>query len=150
MQVIPESGEPKLSRALSQPIQPGSTYWVAFLVRADSTGIGDAFWTPEGLYDVGAAGLQQNSHVRFVNGPRTSVEASGSAHLVVVRMAGTEARLWVDPVLNRRGAPDAVVTIDSPVELNTAIFKFNTVNGGFYTIDEFRLGTSFEQVAPMG
>jgi RNA polymerase sigma-70 factor (ECF subfamily) len=138
-----------LARPLASPAEP--SYWAAYLLRQDSTGYGDAFWSPDGVFDRGAVGIQQYGRLRYVNGATTDIAFEvGQTYLLVVRVEGEQSSLWINPTLNDPGTPDAVYSHEQSATPERLILVTNELNDGAYTFDEVRLGTSFEAVAPTG
>lgn len=165
------------SRPLVQPItvRPGD-YWVSYLLRWNG-GVngpppfqpGSLFWTPDGEWDRGAVGLPPSNlatgTLGFINGQATSVSIQPlETHLVVVRISRGEmgilanaihdfAQMWVDPPLVAPGMPHAeyhgTKLLDSIRDANAWRIKFNHFGQATYTLDEFRLGNSFADVAPI-
>lgn len=138
-----------LTRPLPADAFGDGEYWVAFLVRVESGGIGDAFWSPDALWDRGGFGIQGSPQLRFVNGPRSSVDVEvGVTHLLVGRIRPDEAVLWIDPDLGDPGSPDLTEARAPSEPAGVAAFAFNAIGDGTYTIDEFRIGASFAAVTP--
>lgn len=144
----------KLKRPLRSPLRASSgTYWVSYLIRLDSHRAGDAFWTPDGLHDIGAGGFQTNpaNTFRLVNGGSTGLAATkGSTYFVVLQVGASKTSMWVNPA-NLAGANPGTahaVRHAAPKDSNDAIFKFNAQNHGAYTLDELRIGTSYAAVSP--
>ena len=165
--ISPSDGEPRWGRSLDVGITDRpSEFFVSYLLRLDSAATGDAFWTTDGSWDKAAAGLQSSPNLRFVNGQVTGINAEqGETNLLVIRISRDDddgsaadgdqdqAELWINPVLNNPGDPDALFNTggnpnDSIRNGTSVLFKFNTVNQGAYTIDEFRIGDSFADVVP--
>lgn len=138
-----------LRRALtaSLTVSTGS-YWVSYLIRLDSSNAGDAFWTPDGLWDIGGAGFQGSTTMRLVNGGATTVTGvQGATYLLVVEVGLSVSSLWVNPDLKTPGSALATRN-DAAKDSVEAIFKFNNANSGSYTVDELRIGSSFASVTP--
>ena len=136
---------------LARPLlsSPGDTYWVAYLLRQDSEGYGDAYWSPDGHLDRSAVGIQQFGQLRYVNGPVTDTAfAVGETYLLVVRVEGKTSSLWVNPTLGELGPPDAIYAHEQMAIPDRLILVTNELGEGAYTFDEVRLGASFEAVAP--
>ncbi|MEM8922803.1 MAG: sigma-70 family RNA polymerase sigma factor [Actinomycetota bacterium] len=126
------------------------TFWVSYLLRADSTARGDAFWQPDNVTGQGAVGMQSTGTYRFVNGPTTDIPvAPGESVLLVVEIGRYGGRLWVDPLLRDPGAADAALSEPLRSLGLASRFAFFNYEDGVYTIDEFRLGDSFEAVTPI-
>src|SRR5690606_27467398 len=136
------------------------------LFRLDSPAAGDAYWTPDSTWQIAAAGLQGTQDFRFINGNFARddlglIQAQpGETHLVVVQIerdagdgSSDLARLWIDPLLESPGSPNALHESTSFFDSirNTAHFQmlFGSSNFGEYTVDELRMGSSFEDVVPL-
>ncbi|MEL6984920.1 MAG: hypothetical protein AAFO29_20995, partial [Actinomycetota bacterium] len=140
-----------MTRPLPEEAFGDGEFWVAFLVRLDAGGIGDAFWSPDAIWDRGGFGLQQSPTLRFVNGPVSSVDVQvGATTLLVGRIRADEAALWIDPELVDPGPPDLIEARTPSEPRGLAAFGFNAVGDGTSTIDEFRIGESFAAVVPLG
>jgi RNA polymerase sigma-70 factor (ECF subfamily) len=137
-----------LSRPLAE--SPGDSYWVAFLLRPNTDGYGDAFWSPDGYLDRGGVGIQQFHQLRYVNGGATNTAfVAGETYLLVVRFEGKQSSLWVNPNLSDPGTPDATYS-DERISVPDRLYLItNEFNDGAYTFDEIRLGASFEAVTPL-
>ncbi|MEM9132422.1 MAG: sigma-70 family RNA polymerase sigma factor [Actinomycetota bacterium] len=151
LQVVDIEGEIRVRRTIAPPPEPDGTYWVSYLLRLDTEAYGDAFWTPDGSFDRAGAGIQGIQHLRFVNGPHTDLAVEPTrTWLVVVEVRADGASLWIDPTLGTPSPPTAVLdTAPSPLG-DALIFRFNDQGDGRYTIDEARIGASFEAVTPIG
>ena len=91
--IRPTEVSPELVRALASPLVTADGYWVAYLLRLDSEAAGDAFWTADGSWDRGSAGLQSRSMIQVVNGARsTVVHEPGATHFIVIRVTATGPR----------------------------------------------------------
>lgn len=149
-------------RSLADPLSSRpDEYYLSYLLRLDSADAGDAFWSSDGAWDKGAVGLQGSPALKFINGPTAGVDAlQGESNLLVVRInrdatTGEQdfAELWVNPILTSPGSPDATFTTGGNAnnrvrDASLALFKFNAVNSGAYTIDELRIGETFSDVTP--
>lgn len=143
-------GSINLQRELHGRLGSSWTYWVSYLLRLDSTHSGDAFWTPDGLWDIGASGLQGSVALRLVNGDVTGVTViPGQTYFLVLEVSPSSTSLWVNPDFfpSPRSQP-FVTRNEAAKDGDKAIFKFNAINNGAYTVDELRIGGSFESVTP--
>lgn len=175
--ITPPEVNTKFIRALENPLvrpgagEPNQDFWLSFLLRLDSSDTGDpgdAFWSTDGLWDKGAVGVQSSPNIRFINGGTSDVTAAeGETHLIVTRIirrplgdvinpTSDSGLLYVDPALDIEPAPgDANATFSGDTATNerirdavNALFKFNAQNNGVYTLDEFRIGSSYADVTP--
>lgn len=160
--VTPSDGNPRWGRSLTEPLtNRPDEYYVSYLLRLDSSQAGDAFWTSDGSWDKGGFGLQSSPAIKFINGQSSGATATqGQTNLLVARLSrdgstGVQdfGELWVNPILTNPGSPDATFSTGGVAnnrirDATSALFKFNTVNSGTYTIDEFRIGDSFADVVP--
>lgn len=138
-----------LTRPLVEPLVAADGYYVSFLLRiVTETEAGDAFWTPDGLFDRNGVGFQSNGVVQFVNGPRTAVPIEPKrTYLIVVKIHADGAALWVDPLLGEESPP--LVTDSIPTETATEmVFSMNGAHRTAYVFDEIRVGPTFASVTP--
>ncbi|MEM7275492.1 MAG: sigma-70 family RNA polymerase sigma factor [Actinomycetota bacterium] len=135
-------------RPLAEP--PTGSYWVSYLIRVEAEEIGDAFWFVGQGMGSAAFGVQTGREFRFVQGPLSPLVAvPGQTYLVVANVNPEQgSRLWVDPDLAEPGPPD--VTIDeAPIsDVDNSGFAIFNYDDAVYTIDEYRIGSAFVDVAP--
>jgi len=143
------------SRDLSTTFDADDDYWVSFLIRIDSDVVGaqnDLFYSTDGLWDKGGLGYQWSTTLRFVNGPASGEGGvPGVTNMVVLHYISRLAvDLWVDPALTPvPGAPDIVQAENWIRDATKALFKGGLRGmeaGGQYTIDEIRMGQTWESV----
>ena len=173
----PSSGEAKIRDTVGTADPLGTTrpesYWLSFLMETPAgQATGDAFWTSDGAWDKGAAGLQGGTGIRFVNGGASSIDGTdGNTHLIVVQISRADvpanntddatmldtASLWVDPAdFGNLGAPSATFSGNEndrvrPIADQGGIFKLNAVGdlGATITFDELRIGATSADVLPV-
>ena len=141
-----------LARPLTDPPPIGTTVWVSYLVRLEGDPVDDLFWTPRSGEPAvsGAFGVQNVDRFRFVNGASSDLTIEpGRTYLLVARFRADGASLWVNPSLDRIGSP--AVEIDHALQMGTApgFGVFDRADGDVvYTLDEYRIGASYADVAP--
>ncbi|MEM7339832.1 MAG: sigma-70 family RNA polymerase sigma factor [Actinomycetota bacterium] len=138
-----------LVRPLAEPGDPAEPFWVGYLIRVETQQAGDAFWFSGHGTPGAGVGIQTEPQFGIVNGPRSTVPVESQvARLVVARISAERTDLWIDPDLSTPGPP--IVTTDEPGSLRDAAHGFAIFNyvDAVYTIDEYRLGAAFADVAP--
>lgn len=152
--------------------RPGS-YWVSHLIQVPTGQTsGDAFWTTDGAWDKGTAGIQGNSNFRYINGDVSGVSAAdGEVHLIVMEINRADvaanntddpnnpdtANAWIDPLdFSNLGAPDITFSGNGndrvrPIADEAGFFKLNRFgeDGAMYVFDELRIGMTAADVLPL-
>lgn len=144
-----------------------NTYWVSHLLQVPAgQQSGDAFWTTDGAWDKGTAGIQGNSNFRYINGAASGVNADdGNVHLIVMKIERSQdgiaspdlSSAWIDPAdFSNLGAADITFSGDNndrvrPISDEAGFFKLNRFgeDGAMYVFDELRIGMTAADVLPL-
>jgi|GEM_PF-4770959 len=129
----------------------GPEFWVSFLIRRNGKEGGGGYWRVNHGGVDGSFGHESRTVLRHIRGsgvfPPTK---SGEVSFVVINLRPDYvSRLWVNPDLQKPGAPIMLGLRNNMPAMTDLIFYVNQANGNSYTFDEFRIGNSFRAVAPI-